>query len=38
MALRCCADIAGVTGTGEDNTHAPKRVIVVHIKISGFPN
>ena len=31
-------DIAGMTGSGEDDTHAPKRVIVVHIKIWGFPN
>jgi hypothetical protein len=31
-------DIAGMTGSGEDDTHAPKRAIEVHIKMCGFPN
>jgi hypothetical protein len=31
-------DIAGMTGSGENDTHAPKRAIEVHIKMYGFPN
>ena len=31
-------DVARVTGSGEDDTHAPKRAIEVHIKMYGFPN
>ena len=33
-----CSDIAWMTGPREDDTHALKRAIVVHIKICGFPN